>query len=323
VYVMNNIFKFGTTKWAWCGLSCTTWLLICSATSIVRADNATDARVAFDVGTAASREERWADALTAFERAHAAKPHPLTAFNIGVCLRATGNLIEAERRFREALAAESELPATWVQDARNYLQEIPARVAQLDLQVEPTDAVVSVDGREMRAADITIAVSGLRAGRVLLRLNPGNRVILVRKDGFESAVLTLALAPGARMDRHVDLSAQNARLRLMSAPAHAIARVDGIDVGPAPVDIERVPGVHRVLLQLPGYDAYETTVMLAPGMRSELRAKLNPHRAAVTSRWWFWTAVGTVVAAAAVTTYFVTRSPEPLDGGGLNWVAGR
>jgi PEGA domain len=320
---MNYGFRFGTTKWMWLLWSSASCLIAFASASVARADNASDARIAFDLGTAASREERWADALAAFERAYAAKSHPLTAFNIGVCLRATGNLIEAEPRFREALAAESELPAIWVQDARNYLREIPPRVAELDLQVEPVDAVVSVDGREMRVADVTSAAPSAERGRLLLRMNPGNRVVLVRKDGFQSAVLTLALAPGARINRHVDLSAQNARLRLTSAPASAIARVDGIDVGPAPIDLERAPGSHRVVLQLPGYDAYETTVMLAPGMRSELRAKLNLHRPAITSRWWFWTAVGGVVAAAAITTYFVTRSPEPLDGGGLNWVAGR
>lgn len=304
------------------------------------------ARHDFDVGTAASREERWSDAVVAFEHAYAAKPHPLTAFNIGVCLRATGNLLEAEQRFHVALQSESQLPTNLVQDARDYLREIPVRLATLDLEVTPADAVVSIDGRSLgsRATDAERGAgsrallepkaaptsAGLAAdataipyGKADIRLNPGVRLVLVRKPGFEPTVLSLSIGPGATVERHVNLTQQNARLHLTSFPERAVVRIDGVDVGAAPLDIERPSGAHKVVLQQDDFEPYETTLVLSPGTRSDLHAKLTRRRVSLASRWWFWTAIGVVVATATVTTYVLTRPPTPLDGGGLNWVAGR
>jgi hypothetical protein len=54
-----------------------------------------------------------------------------------------------------------------------------------------------------------------------------------------------------------------------------------------------------------------------------LNATLTAERPAITTRWWFWTGIGAIVAGAAIASagvYFATRSPTPPDGGGLGWV---
>ena len=95
-------------------------------------------------------------------------------------------------------------------------------------------------------------------------------------------------------------------------------------IGVAPVELSRPAGKYHVFVRRPGFIPYEVDAALQPGQKTELRAKLEPEKPSLLSRWWFWTAAGVVLAGAAVTTYAITRpEPErpPIDGGGLGWAA--
>src|SRR5262245_13398757 len=87
------------------------------------------AREAFARGLALAREQRWGEALEAFEVASAAKPHALTTYNTGVAERALGRYTRARVRIGEAVAQNQaagggELSPAYVTEAGVMLGEI-------------------------------------------------------------------------------------------------------------------------------------------------------------------------------------------------------
>jgi tetratricopeptide (TPR) repeat protein len=63
-----------------------------------------EARRLFRSGAALVREARWADALTAFERSLALRPHAVTIYNIAACERALGRYARAATLYLHALS---------------------------------------------------------------------------------------------------------------------------------------------------------------------------------------------------------------------------
>ena len=86
------------------------------------------------------------EAIAAFERSQALRPHPLTVYNIGACERALGRYTRARARLRAAIA-DSTLEATYANEAKAWLEQIEALLVHLTLAVSPTNAAVSIDGR--------------------------------------------------------------------------------------------------------------------------------------------------------------------------------
>src|SRR6185369_10772087 len=105
-----------------------------------------------------------------------------------------------------------------------------------------------------------------------------------------------------------------------SSQTSSVVLVDGIDVGGAPVDLERPSGPHEVIVKKSGYSDYRTRVQLEAGQPLELQANLQ--KASILKKWWFWTTAGVVLTGAVLGVYFGARAaqePRP-DGGGLQWV---
>jgi hypothetical protein len=84
----------------------------------------------------------------------------------------------------------------------------------------------------------------------------------------------------------------------------------------------RPAGSYDIMISKEGFTTYRSRVTVQAGQELNLNGTLPEYKPGLTERWWFWSAIGTVVLAAAATTYFVTRpDPQrpPLDGGGLGW----
>jgi hypothetical protein len=309
-------------------------LLVGSISGVATADDA-DARNAFNEGAALVEKAQWAEALTAFERAASVRRHAITTYNIAACERAMGRYTRARRSFAQALAQNAaaggkELPASLDSEARGALEQIDGILAKVSLSVDPVQAKVLVDGRPLEVGEGGALVAGLRApgqGEALARaawvtVDPGAHVFTFQREGFVDVVLNKTFFPAARATMDVKLELLPATLRISSNRPRALVAVNGLDVGPVPVDVLRPAGVYKVLVRDDGYVPYEGSLTVKPGQAAALKADLTPEKPSVFSRWWFWTATGLIVAGAATATYLLVR-PEPrraaVSGGSVGW----
>ena len=283
---------------------------------------------------------QWAEALSAFEESSKLRPHPITTYNMGACERALGRYTVARTTLEQALSPKpgsGALPESLAGEAKAYLSEIDRLLVHVDVSVTPPDAEIAVDGRPLeatnRADGKTVWVAGLRPGgrgeplpaaHSSVLLDPGTHLFTLSRKGFKDQVVTKTFEPGKRDKMELNLDSLPAQLRVSSNEPRSIVRIDRVDVGYAPAEVERPAGPYNVSVLKPGFVTYETTVRANPGEAADIKATLRHEKASLVQKWWFWTAAGVLVAGTVLTTYFVTRSdpaPQrpPLDGGGLGW----
>jgi hypothetical protein len=297
------------------------------------------ARERFRAGARAVARADWAEALAAFEQSAELRSHPVTSFNIGVCERALGQYTRALLTFHGVRAAseggEPHVSEALLAQTRAFIDEIDGLLARVVTRISPAGARISVDGRPLRRVAIgsrAVYFGGAEPpgpaarapeGTFEIVVDPGARVFTVSRAGFGEVVETRTLSPGARADLSLELSRLPAELHIESNRPGAVVSLDTLDVGVAPVTLQRPAGEYDVVVRKPGFVTYETRISLKAGEHANLRANLPQLEPALTERWWFWTIAGVVVTGAAVTTYALTR-PEPErpapDGGSLGWV---
>jgi hypothetical protein len=195
---------------------------------------ATDlARVLFEEGTDKAHRGDWSEALRAFERSDALRPHAVTRYNIGYCERALGRVTRARRMLTRALAADDphgarELPEDLAIAAQQYLVELEARVARATIAVAPEGTAILVDGRPLEPTGAA-SWAGTRepgpaeatpASPFEVELDPGAHVFVVSKDGYGNAVTTRTFEPGTNAKLVIELAAP----RPADAPAPLAVR---------------------------------------------------------------------------------------------------
>ena len=302
-------------------------------------DKTIKARAEFVLGTEHVQAARWGEAIAAFERSYALRPHALTSYNVGACERALGRYTRARDRLRTAIAENEKsegkaLDPAYATEAKTWLAQIEGLLAHVKVTLSPTSAAISIDGRPLendawsKAKVAGLATAGPpktpASAQFELIVDPGAHVIVVSAKGFAETVMSRTFAAGAHLDLALELERLPARLRVRANQTGAVVTVDGLDVGTAPVDLTRPAGVHAVVVRKQGFIGYSAQVDIGPGQESDLSATLVPESVPITKRWWFWTAAGVVVSGAAVSTYLLTRpTPErpAVDGGGLGWAA--
>jgi hypothetical protein len=299
-------------------------------------DDVKAARDQFVRGAQLVKEADWAGALAAFEESAKLRPHPVTTFNIGACLRSMGQYTRARRAFATALEENGRTPGADLSPAltdetKRYVAELDRLVANLELTIVPEEAQIAIDGRPLDAGANGTVVAGILPpgpgkpapkGKFRVVVDPGTHVITISRAGFADAVSRETLAPGASVEKTLVLDRLPAQLHIVSNVTRAQVLVDGADVGLAPVDINRPAGKYKVTVKKGGFLPFETNASADPGQNVNVTATLREDKPTLTQRWWFWTGVGVLVVGAATTTYFLTR-PDPerpaVDGGGLNW----
>jgi hypothetical protein len=301
-----------------------------------------EARDHFRRGAELVARAEWLEALDAFQRSAELRPHPVTTFNIGVCLRAAAQYTIARKTFLRALADDEaaggrQLSETLRTQARGFIDQIDRLLVRVSVRLVPPDAAIAVDGRPLEPAERSTPgratlIAGVRppgkgepagAESFDVLLDPGPRVLSVSREGFNDVVVNRTFPPGARQVLNLELALLPAAIRIDADRAGGVVSVSGLDVGVVPVRIERPAGSYHVAIRKPGYVSYETHVAVKPGETANIRGTLARVEPSLFSKWWFWTAAGVVVTGAAVTTYALTRPapqrPAP-DGGSLGWV---
>jgi hypothetical protein len=313
----------------------------------------TQARQAFLEGVELTHKSQWGDALSAFERSARLRPHAVTSFNLGACERALGRYVRARKWFRLTLEQNEknerrELSDALAAEASAMLGELDRIVATLDVTISPANAAIAVDGRPLEGAGSdaqtqTQTQTQTRGGAIFLAgtrapgpgepiavsafrvaVDPGVHVVTFSRPGFSDAVINRTVGPGALLPLRIELDRLPSTLRIESDRADAIVALDGIDVGPTPVEVQRPAGAYHLVVRRKGYADYVTDVSTRPGERVELLAKLPEVHRSLTEQWWFWAATGAVVVGVGAGTYFLTRSsPAPerpaVDTGGTGW----
>jgi hypothetical protein len=299
------------------------------------------AREEFLRGADYVKRTQWADALAAFERSAALRPHAVTTFNIGVCERAMGRYVLAREAFTKALvdseaATPHAMSDSLTTESRAYVAEIERALATATISLNPPTAAITVDGRPLAThAGIEqppVLLAGVLApGRgtpppaatFRVVLDPGVHVITLSRVGFSDAIVNRTFAPGEAATLALTLDRLPATLRITSDPLGAAVALAGVDSGQTPLVLSRPAGNYHVLVRRSGYSPYEADVSTRAGESVDLRARLTIEHVPLTRKWWFWTAIGAVVAGVAVGTYFIVREAvaqrPPLNGGGLGW----
>jgi hypothetical protein len=294
------------------------------------------ARAEFVAATDHVKNARWGEALAAFERSAAMRPHALTTYNIAACERALGRYTRARQTLVRALEADEasgsrELPRSFADDARRWVKEIDTILVRAAVTLAPADATLLVDGAPLvRQGDALVA--GLPTGdrgvtapgvRFTLVLDPGDHIVALSRAGFANAVVTKTFAAGSTPELSLDLQSLPATIRITATPSGAVVSVDDLDTGVAPVQIARPAGTYHVAVRKKGFVPYVTTVKVSPGDHPSLQANLAEETTPLYKKFWFWTLATTVIAGATVGTYFLTRPdaqrPAP-DGGGIGWI---
>ena len=303
-------------------------------------DVVSQAREAFVQATALARQMQWSEALAGFQQSMTARPHAVTAYNIGLCFRALGQYTHAHASFELALArirdVDSELTTDLVQDATTYLAEMRRLLVRLDLQVLPAQAKVLVDGRPLEFGKLgeepvwfmgTHTVdepSGGPSGRFVLVLDPGTHLLLFSMPGFHDVLVRRNFAPGERVSMPLHLDTLPGELSITASVPGAVVRVDSLDEGVVPVRLSRTPGRHWIDIRHPDYLEYRTDVELRGGEETSLRATLQHRPDPITKKWWFWGTAAVIIGAVIVGTVVATRSEAqapPVDRGNLGWAA--
>lgn len=307
--------------------------------SATEPDGTDVAREEYARGNALARATQWGEALGAFEASLRVRPHALTLYNIGVCERVLGRATRARQRFREALARAdadaTELPPSLREETAGFVAEYARVLARVAVRLSPADAGLAVDGRplrERREGDRFVLEAGLEAPGIGkapsasefdLELDPGTHVLTVSRLGYRDVVVTRDFAPAQRGTLDLVLSRLPGTMHVSASPADSLVRVEGVDVGLAPIDVTRPPGIYRISVSRAGYTNFQNDITLSPGEEANVRAHLEVERVPLTKRWWFWATAAGVLVTAAVVTYAVTRptpEPAPYDGGSAGWV---
>ncbi len=119
-------------------------------------------------------------------------------------------------------------------------------------------------------------------------LLPGEHTITARAAGYQESEAKIVVEPGQIQILHVKLdrdprvlySSETAEVKLSVAPDRAAVFLDGAYVGHVSefTGVGRAmlisPGKHRIKIGLPGYQAFETEVVLRPKQKFEVKTEL-------------------------------------------------
>ncbi|MBW2701545.1 MAG: PEGA domain-containing protein [Deltaproteobacteria bacterium] len=143
--------------------------------------------------------------------------------------------------------------------------KLKSNVAMLSLSAEPAEAIITLDGKKLGLGPIDwMKVDG---GKHEARAEFPDHVTAVEKFNIRKGQqLNLTLKPRPRY----------AAIEIASEPAGAILWLDGIDLGPTPLRIERTPvGKHALRLTHPLYQTHKQTLHTKPGKTAQITVKLK------------------------------------------------
>ncbi len=243
-------------------------------------------------GDAAMKRLAYESALRLYRKAYALEPSPALSYNKGRALQALTRYPEALDELETfAREASPELKAK-VPKLAELLSDVRARVSTLRLSC-------NVNGARVLLGKRVIGTTPLPE----VRVNAGRSKLEVTLDGYHPYRKMLSLRGDAVQKIGVQLASKSTTgvLEVTSPVAGAMVFIDDKKIGTVPAQAQLTAGEHEVVVRREGYDEARTSAVVRIGRVAKLNVALD-EPPGITSRWWFWTGIGVVVAGGTALT---------------------
>ena len=164
----------------------------------------TQARSLFREGVALMNRGAFAEALDRFDRAYDLWANPKILLNIATTLRQLGRLAEAANAYQDYLNDKQADPSRTA-EVKKQVEEIDKNVGVLEIVVAVPGATISVyaknpqreRGRGKSLLKVVGDQSDTESGWTV-RVSPGEHLVSVAKEGYQSVTESVTLAAGER-----------------------------------------------------------------------------------------------------------------------------
>ncbi len=239
-----------------------------AATSPAGSDATAEARRHFKLGIRLYQDTNYQGALAEFEAAYAAKPGPGSLQNVALCQKALFRYREAAQTLQQLLALhDAELSDGEKKAVRDAITELDGLVGSIVVEVEPSDAKVTIDGRALSPGE-------QKAG---VEVNVGEHTLVADESGYARLVRVVSVASGQKkLPIELKLKATDGFLNILAVDPRAAIAIDGVTLafhewrGGVKPDTDHLIQVFR-----DGYDSYESTVNVGLGKTLDVHADLG------------------------------------------------
>jgi tetratricopeptide (TPR) repeat protein len=257
-------------------------------------------------GTAAFEQKDWTTALQKFEQAYALSKDPTFLYNQARTLESAQELPRALDAIEEfERLATPELKAK-VNGLDQVVKAIRDRVITLVVRANIADAEVRVNDRVVKRTELP---------ETRVRVTRGPISLVVVKEGYSSCTKPLTdLQPAETRVIPCELASLSTRGFIsVKSTSGATVSIDGAPRGMVPFEGDLLAGTHAIELKKDGYEPYSSSLAIAAG-ESKVFAHDLEKTPGITSKWWFWTGIGVVVAGGVVTAIALTTERGPDKG---------
>jgi hypothetical protein len=226
------------------------------------------ARRHFQSGIKLYRDANYSGALAEFEAAYREKPGPGSLQNVALSLKALFRYAEASEALRMLLDRHSaELGDGERKAVRDAITELEALVGTLRVQVNPSSASVSVNGRELSNEERLKGV----------KLNVGEHLIVAEAPGYAQTSRIVRIAGQQSLLADVVLKATSGFLKVVTNDDKAAIAVDGEPrgfkswSGPVTPEVEHLVQIYRE-----GFEPFERSVRVTAGQLLRVDGSVGP-----------------------------------------------
>lgn len=251
-------------------------------------------------------QDKYADALALYAKAHEMSGDPALLYNMGRALEAMGEYPDAldklEQFEREASPAlRAKVPAL-----KELLVDLRSRIATLVVRTNAPNARLFVREKNVGAIDPD--------QETRVRTRSGTATIEVVAEGYEPFEKTLDLPGGSSIDIDAQLvpKARDAIIVVRTTPP-AIVSIDGNAIGRSPLEQHVSPGSYMLSAAAEGHEEERVPFTVGVGERRQLDLELKK-TTPIYGKWWFWTGIGAVVAGGVATAILLTTERSPDEG---------
>jgi hypothetical protein len=256
-------------------------------------------------GDELSRSQKYADAIAVYRDAYDLGRDPAVLYNQGRAEDQLGDSAAALESFTRFQAEAGPDLLAKVPGLKRLIERLEGEVARLTVLANVPGARVTFEDRVLGEVPITRRV-----------MNAGVGTLEVTREGHYPARLEVELRAGEAVTLQLELrSRETSGLLLITSELDEVtAFVDEREVGRLPAEVALPPGEHHIRVSKEGYRDETTTVVVRAGAEKGVNLDPRPVKKKLVQRWWFWTAVGGVVAGGVVATVAATTEKDGTNG---------